>query len=321
MSSNAAQKQGTHKQGTQKQGTQKQGGAGSGDLPAVGMVLTAAASVQVGAAVANHLFTTIGPEGATTLRLGIAALVLLVVVRPRVRTWDRRQWLLSLSFGVSLAAMNSTFYAAISRIPLGVAVTCEFLGPLVLSAVLTRRARDLVWVALALAGVVTFGLGGDGSGGRLEPLGVALALVAGAFWATYVLLSARVGAAVPGQSGLAVASVVAGILVLPAGVAGAGLELLRPGVLALAAVVALASSVIPYSLELVALRRLPARTFGVLLSLEPAIAALAGYLVLSQALPWTSVVAIAVVVAASAGSTLSARRERELATRQPPPGD
>nr|WP_240896128.1 EamA family transporter [Kineococcus siccus] len=216
--------------------------------------------------------------------------------------------------------MNSAFYLAIERIPLGVAVTCEFLGPLVLSAALTRRARDLVWVVLALLGVLTLGLGGDGAGGDLDLLGVALALVAGAFWAGYVLLSARVGAALPGQSGLAVASVVAGVLVLPAGLAGAGADLLHPAVLGLGLVVALASSVVPYSLELVALRRLPERTFGVLLSLEPGIAALVGFLLLSQALPLPSVAAIAVVVVASAGSTLSARRERDLATHPHVPG-
>ena len=278
-----------------------------GDLPAVGMVLLAGLSVQLGAGVAGRLFPQVGPVGATTLRLVLAALVLLLLVRPRVRGWTPRQWWLSAGFGVALACMNTAFYAAVDRIPLGVAVTCEFLGPLVMSAVLTRRARDLVWVALALAGVATLGLGGDGAGGALDPVGVVLALVAGGFWAAYVLLSARLGAATPGQSGLAVASVVAGLLVLPAGVAGAGADLLHPAVLAVGLVVALASSVLPYSLELVALRRLPARTFGVLLSLEPALAALVGLVLLRQGLPATSWLAVAAVVVASAGSTLASR--------------
>ncbi|WP_432524594.1 EamA family transporter [Kineococcus sp. SYSU DK006] len=286
-----------------------------GDLPAVGMVLGAAASVQVGAGVASSLFASVGPAGAAALRLVVAGLVMLIAVRPRVRSWTRRQWLLSAGFGVSLAAMNTSFYEALSRIPLGVAVTCEFLGPLVLSAVLTHRRRDLLWVGLALAGVAGLGFGGDGAGGSLDPLGVLLALTAGAFWACYVLLSARVGAATPGQSGLAVASAIAALLVTPVGVVTAGADLLHPHVLALGLVVALASSVVPYSLELVALRRLPERTFGVLLSLEPAIAAVVGFLLLSQALPWTSVVAVAVVVAASAGSTASAGRERRRADR------
>lgn len=280
------------------------------DLPAVGMVLGAALSVQVGAGIAGHLFPLVGPAGATTLRLGIAAVVLAVVVRPRVRTWNRAQWLPSLGLGISLAAMNSAFYAALERIPLGVAVTCEFLGPLVMSAVLTRRGRDLLWVVLALAGVAVLGLGGDGAGGALDPVGVVLALVAGGFWAAYVLTSARVGASTPGQSGLAVASAVAAVLVLPGGIAVAGADLLHPVALGFGLVIALASSVVPYSLELVALRRLPARTFGVLLSLEPAIAALVGVVLLAQGLPWTSWLAIAAVVVASAGSTLATRVQR-----------
>ncbi|WP_432507100.1 EamA family transporter [Kineococcus arenarius] len=276
---------------------------------AVGMVLGAAASVQVGATAASALFPSVGAVGAAALRLLLAALVMALAVRPRAWRWDRRQLGLSAAFGAVLAAMNTSFYAALTHIPLGVAVTCEFLGPLVLSAVLTRRRRDLVWVVLALAGVVALGLGGDGEGGALEPAGVLLALLAGAFWAGYVLLSARVGAAVPGQGGLAVASVVAGALVLPLGAATAGTALLHPHVLLLGLAAALMSSVLPYSLELVALRRLPERTFGVLLSLEPAIAALVGWLLLSQALPATSVLAVAVVVVASAGATATARRE------------
>ena len=272
------------------------------------MVLGAAVSVQVGATAASALFPSVGAVGAAALRLLLAALVMAVAVRPRVLRWTRRQLLLSAAFGAVLAAMNTSFYAALTHIPLGVAVTCEFLGPLTLSALLTRRRRDLVWVVLALAGVVVLGLGGDGEGGALEPVGVLLALVAGACWAGYVLLSARVGAAVPGQGGLAVASVVAGALVLPLGAATAGADLLHAHVLLLGLAAAVMSSVLPYSLELVALRRLPERTFGVLLSLEPAIAALVGWLLLSQGLPATSVLAIAVVVVASAGATAAASR-------------
>ena len=285
--------------------------------PAVAMVLGAAASVQVGATAASGMFAAVGPVGAAALRLLLAAAVMALLVRPRAWRWDRRQLGLSVAFGAVLAAMNTSFYAALTHVPLGVAVTCEFLGPLTLSAVLTRRRRDMVWVLLALAGVVALGLGGDGEGGRLEPAGVLLALLAGAFWAGYVLLSARVGAAVPGQGGLAVASVVAGALVLPLGAVTAGADLLHGHVLLLGLVAALMSSVLPYSLELVALRRLPERTFGVLLSLEPAIAALAGWLLLSQALPVTSVLAIAVVVVASAGATATGERGRVPADPEP----
>ncbi|WP_432496913.1 EamA family transporter [Kineococcus gypseus] len=285
--------------------------------PAVAMVLGAAASVQVGATAASAMFEAVGAVGAAALRLLLAAAVMALLVRPRAWRWTRRQLGLSAAFGAVLAAMNTSFYAALTHVPLGVAVTCEFLGPLTLSAVLTRRRRDLVWVALALAGVLLLGLGGDGEGSRLEPVGVLLALLAGAFWAGYVLLSARVGAAVPGQGGLAVASVVAGALVLPLGAAGAGADLLHGHVLALGLVAALMSSVLPYSLELVALRRLPERTFGVLLSLEPAIAALVGWLLLSQALPATSVLAIAVVVVASAGATATGERGHVPADPEP----
>ena len=273
---------------------------------AVAMVLGSCASVQVGAAFAAQLFPAVGPAGATALRLAAAAVLLLVAVRPRVRGWTRRQWLPVLAFGASLAGMNSAFYAGLERLPLGPAVTIEFLGPLTLAAVLTRRRRDLLWVALALAGVALLGLGGAG-GEALDPVGVGLCLVAGALWAAYVLLSARVGAVVRGQAGLAAASAVAAVLVVPPGAAAAGTALLDPALLAAGAAVGLLSSVVPYSLELVALRRLPARTFGVLLSLEPAVAVLAGWLVLDQGLGWHGALAVALVVVASAGATGAAR--------------
>ncbi|WP_104434358.1 EamA family transporter [Kineococcus xinjiangensis] len=272
------------------------------------MVLGSCASVQVGAAFAAQLFPAVGPAGATTLRLTTAAVLLMVWVRPRVRHWTRRQWGPVLAFGGALAGMNSAFYAGLERLPLGPAVTIEFLGPLTLAAVLTRRRRDLLWVVLALAGVVLLGFGGGEGATALDPVGVVLVLVAGTLWAAYVLLSARVGAAVPGQSGLAVASVVAAVLVLPAGVATAGTALLEPWLLLAGAAVGVLSSVVPYSLELAALRRLPARTFGILLSLEPAVAALAGLAVLGQALGLHAVLAIALVVVASAGAMGASRR-------------
>ncbi|GAA4971200.1 EamA family transporter [Kineococcus glutinatus] len=271
------------------------------------MVLASCASVQVGAAFAAQLFGAVGPAGATALRLATAAALLLGWVRPRVRTWTRAQVLPVVAFGVSLAGMNSAFYAALQRMPLGPAVTVEFLGPLTLAAVLTRRRRDLLWVVLALAGVALLGLGG-GEGARPDPVGVGLALVAGALWAAYVLLSARVGAVLPGQAGLAGAMAVAAVLVVPVGVVQAGAALLEPLVLLAGAAVGVLSSLVPYSLELVALRRLPARTFGVLLSLEPAVAALAGWVVLDQGLGGHGVVAVALVVVASAGATGAARR-------------
>jgi inner membrane transporter RhtA len=276
---------------------------------AVLMVLASCTSLQVGAACAAQLFAAVGSTGATFLRLLFAAAVLLLLVRPRVRGWDRAQWVRVVAFGVALAGMNGFFYAAIARIPLGTAVTIEFLGPLALAAVLSRRLRDLVWVALAAAGVGLLGVADGGTAGW-DWVGVGFALVAGAFWAFYILTSARVGAAVPGQSGLAVAVAVAALVLLP-GAGGAGHAFTDLRLLVLAAATGLLASVVPYSLELTALRRLPPRVFGVLLSLEPAVATLAGWLLLHQGLGVLGAVAVGVVILASAGSTLSARRPED----------
>jgi inner membrane transporter RhtA len=284
----------------------------TGRGPAAALVLGSCVSLQVGAACAARLFPAAGSTGTTLLRLGIAAVVLLLVVRPRAHRWDRAQWRAVLAFGATLAAMNGSFYAAIDRIPLGTAVTVEFLGPLTLAAVLSRRLRELTWVVLAAAGVVLLGLQ-DGAGGRLDLAGVAYALVAGLFWAFYILASRRVGATVPGQGGLAVATAAGAVLLLPGGAAGAVHALGQPHLLLLAAGTGLLASVIPYSLELAALRRLPAHVFGVLLSLEPAVAATVGALLLSQPLGPVGAVAVGVVVLASAGSTLASRRSQRAA--------
>jgi inner membrane transporter RhtA len=286
-------------------------GAGRASGPAVLMVLGSCSSLQVGAALAARLFPQVGPAGATLLRLGIAALVVLALTRPRLRGWDRRQWTAVAAFGVSLVGMNGVFYAALDRIPLGTAVTVEFLGPLALAAALSRRPRDLAWVALAAAGVAVLGLTDGGAGGGLDPVGVVLALVAGAFWAGYILASARVGAAVPGSGGLAVAMGLAALIALPVGAVGAARLTAAPHLLPLALAMALLASVVPYSLELAALRRLPPRVFGVLLSLEPAIATLAGWLLLGQGIGAVGLAAIAGVVVASVGSTLTARTGAE----------
>jgi inner membrane transporter RhtA len=274
------------------------------------MVLGSCTSLQVGAACAAQLFPRIGSNGATLLRLAVAAVVLVVATRPAVRRWSRRQWGAVVVFGLSLAAMNGSFYEAIARIPLGTAVTIEFLGPLTLAAVLSRRLRDLVWVVLAAGGVALLGVAdGIGGTGRLDPVGVAFALVAGVFWAAYILASARVGSSVPGSGGLAVALAVGALALAPLGAPGAASTVASPHLLLLAAATGLLASVIPYSLEFAALRRLPARVFGVLLSLEPAVAATAGWLLLGQRMGPREAVAVGVVVLASAGSTLTARRD------------
>jgi inner membrane transporter RhtA len=268
----------------------------------IALVLAAIASLQVGAAFAVTLFDEVGPAGASFLRLGLAALVLLAWWRPRVRGLAREEIALAVAFGLALATMNWAIYEAMDRIPIGVAVTIEFAGPLGLAVALSRRALDLVWVALAAAGILL--LTNPFGASDLDAAGVALSLLAAAAWAVYIPISARTGKVFPGASGLAIAMAVGALVVAPAGIAQGGAELLEPVLLASAAVVALASSVIPYSLELESLRRIPARVFGVLMSLEPAVAALAGFVILGQSLGAIDVLAIALVVVASAGVTL-----------------
>ncbi|GAB2753789.1 EamA family transporter [Streptomyces bullii] len=270
-----------------------------GSLGPVGLVLAGGVSVQFGGALAVSLMPRAGALGVVTLRLLVAAVVLLVICRPRLRGHSRTDWGTVIVFGITMAAMNGLFYQAVARIPLGPAVTLEVLGPLALSVLASRRAVNLLWAALALAGV--FLLGGGGFD-RLDPAGAAFALGAGAMWAAYIVFSARTGRRFPQADGLALAMAAAALLFLPLGIAESGAKLTDPTTLALGAAVALLSSVLPYTLELLALRRLPASTFAILMSLEPAIAATAGFLVLAQALSASQAAAIALVVAASMGA-------------------
>jgi inner membrane transporter RhtA len=272
-------------------------------LPPTTLVLGAVASVQIGASLAKGLFDDVGPGGTVLLRVAFAAAILAAVWRPSLRGRAREEWLLVGAFGLALAGMNFAFYLALDRIPLGVAVTFEFVGPLGVAVALSRRALDLVWVGLAAAGILLLA---DLTGGGQDLTGVLLAFLAGAFWAAYILVGARVGKALPGGTGLALALIVSTAVLLPFGVAEGGADLLDPTVLLVGAAVAALSSAIPYSLELEALRRLPAQVFGVLMSLEPAMAALAGYVVLSQVLSAQEVAGIALVVAASAGAARGA---------------
>lgn len=273
---------------------------------AVGLLLLASSSTQFGAAFAVSLFDRLGPGGTVLLRLALAALVLLVIWRPRVAGRSRADLGLTLCLGIALGLMNWSYYQALDRIPLGATVTIEFLGPMSVALWGSRRPRDVLWVLLAATGVVLLA-DPFGGGGGLDPLGVLLALGAGVGWATYIVFTARVGRVWPGASGLAVAMVVGAFVAVPAGIVQGGSQLLVPGLLAAGLGVALASSVIPYSLEMHALRLLPTHVFGVLMSLEPAIAALAGLVVLGQGLAGRDVVAIGCVTVASAGATLGAR--------------
>ncbi|MFE2615674.1 DMT family transporter [Micromonospora chalcea] len=287
-----------------------------GRLGGVALVLGGALSVQFGSALAALLFPRTGVAGAVTLRLTIGALLMLVVCRPRVRGYGRRDWAAVVAFGLALAGMNSIFYQAIERIPLGPAVTLEVLGPLALSVFGARRAAAWFWAALALGGVALLGQGGFD---RLDPVGAALALTAGAMWAAYIVCSARIGARFPGADGLALALTFAALLTLPFGLADAGGRLADPAVLGLGTALALLASVLPYSLELAALRRLPTATFAVMMSLGPAIAAVAGWLVLGQALHPVEVLAIVLVVAASAGAGRAAASPTGPAPSAAPP--
>ncbi|AVV42030.1 EamA family transporter [Streptomyces sp. ID05-04B] len=276
-----------------------------GSLGPVGLVLAGGISVQFGGALAVTLMPRAGALGVVALRLLVAAVVLLVVCRPRLRGHSRADWGTVVVFGVTMAAMNGLFYQALDRIPLGPAVTLEVLGPLALSVVASRRALNLVWAALALMGVFLLSGGGGGHGGgfgALDPAGVAFALGAGAMWAAYIVFSARTGRRFPQADGLALAMAVGALLFLPLGLVESGAKLADPVTLGLGAGVAMLSSVLPYTLELLALRRMPASTFAILMSLEPAIAATAGFLILDQALTTVQAAAIALVVAASMGA-------------------
>ncbi|MFI6441589.1 EamA family transporter [Streptomyces sp. NPDC050759] len=271
----------------------------SASLGPVGLVLAGGVSVQFGAALAVTLMPRAGALGVVALRLLAAAVVLLVVCRPRLRGYSPSDWGTVVVFGLTLAAMNGLFYEAVDRISLGAAVTLEFLGPLALSVLASRRAVNTVWAALALAGVFLLG-GGDF--GDLDPAGVAFALGAGAMWASYIVVSARTGRRFPQADGLALAMAVGALAFLPLGIAESGTRLLDPVTVGLGAAVALMSSVLPYTLELLALRNLPASAFAILMSLEPAMAALAGFLILDQALSALQALAVALVIAASMGA-------------------
>jgi len=272
-------------------------------VPPTVLVMVAVSSVQFGSALAKTLFDEVGPGGTVFLRLLLAALVLTAIWRPTVKGHAPRELWLVFWFGVCLAGMNLAFYASLDRIPLGVAVTFEFVGPLGVAVWGSRRPLDLVWVGLAAAGIVLLS---DFGSSDLDAAGVGFALLAGAFWAAYILLSARVGRVFPGGSGLALSMLVGAALLVPVGVAGAGADMLAVGVLGTALAVSVLSSAIPYSLEMEALRRLPEAVFGVLMSIEPAVAALAGLVVLGESLSARELIAILFVVAASAGAALNA---------------
>jgi inner membrane transporter RhtA len=268
-------------------------------LSAVGLVVGAACSVQGGAAVAKSLFPELGPAGVVFLRLLFGSLALWAIARPQLRGRSRQDLRLVAMLGVVLVSMNISFYESLQRAPLGIAVTVEFLGPLAVAVIGSRKAIDLVWVVLAGTGVALLA---DGGGTHVETLGIVLAAVAGFFWACYILIGVRVGQKFAGASGLAPAMAVGALLAAPWGILSAGDNLGDPQLVGAAVGVGLLSSALPWSLELEAMRRLPTHVFGIVLSLEPALAALAGLVLLDERLHVRAWVAIALVVLASAGA-------------------
>ena len=274
-------------------------------LPAVPAVLLSIVSVQGGAALAKGLFPVLGPAGTTSLRIGLSALVLLLAVRPRLGRLQPAQWRAVVPYGLALGTMNFLFYCALARVPLGLAVTVEFVGPLGLALAGSRRWVDVVWVVLAAAGIALIA---PWHGHGADWLGLGFALAAGGAWAVYIVLGQRTAAVLPGQQAVAVGMLFAALPVLPFGMAGGSLLHLTPHLWLLAGLLALFSSVLPFSLEMQALRTMPTRTFSILMSLEPVAAALSGWLLLGERLTVGQWLAVGFIVVASAGATLTASR-------------
>lgn len=268
-------------------------------LSPVWLVLGAILSVQVGAAFAKSLFALTAPTAVAWLRMAVAALIFWAFARPRLRGRTWVEWRVVLGYGVALATMNWAIYQSFARIPIGLAVTIEFLGPLGVAIVGSRRARDLIWVALAALGVTLLGV----FPATVDWIGIGFALLAGAAWAGYIVLSGPTGRYWEGVTGVSVGSLVGALVFLIPGMLAGGASMWQWPVLGLAAIVGVMSSVIPYGLEMVARRSIPASVFGILMSLEPAVAALAALLILHEQLSWVEVVAMACVIVASVGST------------------
>jgi inner membrane transporter RhtA len=272
-------------------------------VPAPALVLAAAFSGQIGAAFAKGLFDRVGPPGVVLLRLVLGGAAVLALTRPQLGGRSRRDLAPVVGLGIVLACMNTTFYEALDRLPLGIAVTVEFLGPLAVAVFSSRRPLDLVWVGFAAAGIALLA---DPSG-TLDRTGLLLAAAAACFWGLYILLGVRVGRAWPGAGGLALSMAIGALLIAPLGIASGGAGLGDPYVLAVGLLVGLMCSAVPWSLEIEAMRRLPTHVFGVLMSVEPAIAALAGLVVLDERLRARLVVSVALVCLASVGAALGSR--------------
>jgi inner membrane transporter RhtA len=282
----------------------------------VAMLIVAMCSIQSGASVAKSLFPVIGATGTTSIRLIIAALLLLIVMRPWRQRLSRRAWKSTLIYGVALGIMNLLFYQALQTVPLGIAVALEFTGPLAVAMLSSRRWLDLLWVALAVLGLICLLLLGDGGSGPIDPYGAACALGAGVCWALYILFGQKAGA-INGAQSATLGITIAAVVIAPVGLLDVGTAIFAPEVLPYALAVAILSTALPYTLEMIAMPRLPTQTFGTLMSLEPAIGALSGLLFLGQLLSTLQWLAIGLVIAASIGTTLTIRRQDTFETPVP----
>ena len=275
------------------------------NIPPIPAVLLAILSVQSGAAIAKSLFPTIGASGTAPLRIGISAILLLSVFRPNLLKISKNQWKIVVPYGLSLGAMNLIFYLAIERIPIGLAVTLEFIGPLLVAVFGSKRLIDYLWVLLALAGIVLIAPWTTNNG--IDLLGVLFALLAGVFWAFYIVLGGKISKIMKDGEAVATGMLFASLLIIPFGIIGNGLSNLTPTLGFLGIALALLSSAIPFTLEMKALGQLPARTFSILMSLEPAAASICAFLFLQEHLSFNEVLSVIFVVIASAGSTLTSK--------------
>jgi inner membrane transporter RhtA len=289
--------------------------SGAGRVPAPLLLVAGIASVQVGNAWADTLFRQVGAGGAGLMRLAWAMVILMLLYRPVLHGRSREEWLSAGALGVVLACMNLTFYHAIARVPLGIAVTVEFIGPLAVAVAHSHRRRDLIWVLLAAFGILSLA---HGDTHHLSALGLSLATAAGCLWGLYILVQARLGRAFSDGSGLALAMLVATVVAVPDGLIEGGSPLLRPEVLAVGLAIGLLSSVIPYSIELIVLRRMSPGVFGVLMSMEPVAAALAAVVILGQGVSAREALGMALVTFASVGASISGARAVPAAARPTP---
>lgn len=275
-------------------------------IPPIPAILLAMLSVQGGAAIAKGLFPYIGPAGTASLRSGFSAILLLLIIRPKFHQLNARQWKTVIPYGMSLGTMNLVFYYALERIPLGLGVTLEFAGPLLLAVSGSRRWLDLLWVLLAGAGIALIAPWGGDTNTDLP--GMIFALLAGGLWAAYIVWGGKVSRILPGGEAVAIGMVFATLVTLPVALLTGGLAHFTPSMLFPGIALAVLSSAMPFSLELTALRHLSSRTFSILMSLEPAVATLCGMLFLKEHLSFYQWLAVALVIIASAGATLMAKK-------------